>query len=142
MQRLRTAFLLGHALASQRPQRVKQLLARLRQQAKRRRHRDIGDDMRGVLEPQPILDQPQTPRLAHQGIEHLLEPLGSQTIAKIGHRGVMGQRAFQAQTQKEPMGDVKTHRPDDFTVREFIVPLQQFQLQQNHGIQRRSPLIG
>lgn len=53
----------------ERPQRLQQAAPRLRDQADRRRYRDVGDDVGGVFQPQTILDQPQTARLTDQGVK-------------------------------------------------------------------------
>ena len=95
------AIFLDDPLGSQRPQRLQQLIADLRHQPNRRRHGDIGDDVRGVLEPQPVLDQPQPTGLTHQVVENLLQALRSQPLAKIGQQGMVGQRAFQTNPQEQ-----------------------------------------
>ncbi len=54
---LGTLFLLSHALGSKRSQGVEQLIPRLCDQTDGRRHGDIGNQVRGILQPQPILDE-------------------------------------------------------------------------------------
>src|SRR5260370_35707904 len=78
--RLRMLFLLGHALWRERPQRLQQPVARLRDEADSRRDGDIGEDVCGVLEAQSVLDQPQSGGRADQGIENLSQPWGCQTL--------------------------------------------------------------
>jgi len=130
-------FFHGDLRGGKRPQGLQQLRAHLGHQPDGRGHGDVGDDMRGVLQPQAILDQTQPPRLAHQVVEDLLQTFGPQPLAKIGKQGVVRQRAFQTDPQEYPVGDVEAGGSDHFAVRQPILPGQEFQFQHEDAVEWR-----
>src|SRR5437879_9877778 len=94
--------------------------------------------MRGILEPEPILDQPQPTGLTYQGVEDLLQAFRPQPLAKVGQQGVVRQGTFQADLQEEAEGDVEADRGDDLAIREPVLTGEQFQLQHEDAIQGRA----
>ena len=94
--------------------------------------------MCGILEPQPIFDQPQPPRLTHQGIENLLHPFRPLPVPKVGQHGRVRQRTFQTDPQEQAVVNAETGRRHDLAVREPILTGQEFQLQQEDAVKGRT----
>ena len=139
---LRLGFVGGHLLRGIRAHRVQQALSGLGDQAQGGRDGDVGEDMRGVFEPQPVADQAIRPRLRHDLVEERLMALHPQARATLGQHARHGQAARQGQVEKGPQGDIDLGGGHDFALREVIMNLQKRALDQPHRVFRRAPHRG
>src|SRR6202044_1211198 len=75
--------------------------------------------------------------LAEQAMKNILERVGSDTLAEIGHGGVVWQHGVAAQVEKQPMGHVDLRLPHEFTIGPPIMNAQKIEFEHYDRIQRR-----
>lgn len=100
--------------------------------------------MRGILEAQTVLDQPQSAGLTDQSVKNRLQARRPQALTKVGQQGMVRQRAFQTDAQEQPVRDVEASGCNNLPIGQAVLAGQQLQLQHENTIERRPPkaLVG
>ncbi len=130
----RLCFFVGHLLGRIGPDTVEEPLPGLSHQLECGRHRNVGQNMGGIFQPQPIVHQPVGARLRDHCVKEGLMALFPQAGAKLGQQAGDRQPALQRHLQKEPKGHIDLCRSNDFPIREAVMHLQKLQFDQPHRV--------
>ena len=109
-----------------------QFVSRLRDQLQPGRTRDVGQHVRGVLNPQPILYQTVPARLAEQFMKDLLVPFDSQPAAKSPQRADIRQMLVAPKPEQQSIGEIGFRLP----ILQAVMKHEQFELQTENRFDR------
>jgi hypothetical protein len=117
---------------------LQQGVARLGEQAEGGRDGDVGEDVGGALEAQPVLDQAVVAGLGQDGVDHPLVAHRPQAGPEVAEQAGVRQVPVQAQVKEEAEPEVQLGLVEDPAVGQVLVVLQVLQPEQQQRLGGRT----
>jgi hypothetical protein len=117
---------------------LQQGVARLGEQAEGGRDGDVGEDVGGALEAQPVLDQAVVAGLGQDGVDHPLVAHRPQAGPEVAEQAGVRQVPVQAQVKEEAEPEVQLGLVEDPAVGQVLVVLQVLQPEQQQRLGGRA----